>query len=77
MDEICALYEKKIKELNPVIREISYDISYHYNFIDDLADMSALVYDHSIQTSLPYDQQWIKQKTLQHLENWHHRDNIS
>ncbi|KAG5590428.1 hypothetical protein H5410_040942 [Solanum commersonii] len=43
MDEICALYEKKIKELNPVIREISYDISYHYNFIDDLADMSALV----------------------------------
>ncbi|KAG5567981.1 hypothetical protein H5410_065007 [Solanum commersonii] len=37
MDEICALYErKKIKELNPVMREMIHDISYHYNFIDDL-----------------------------------------
>ncbi|WMV40295.1 hypothetical protein MTR67_033680 [Solanum verrucosum] len=65
---ICALYERKLKELNPAIREITYDISDLYNFIDGLADMSALVYDHSIQAYLPYDRQWIKQKTLQHLK---------
>ncbi|KAG5589037.1 hypothetical protein H5410_039551, partial [Solanum commersonii] len=68
MDGICALYERKLKELNPAIREITYDISDLYNFIDGLADMSALVYDHSIQAYLPYDRQWIKQKTLQHLK---------
>ncbi|KAL9256641.1 Enhancer of rudimentary-like protein [Drosera capensis] len=68
MDGICGMYEKKLKEINPAIRNISYDIGDLYNFIDGLADMSALVYDHSIQAYLPYDRQWIKQKTLQHLK---------
>jgi hypothetical protein len=41
---ICGLYERKLKELNPAIRNITYDIADLYNFIDGLADMSALVY---------------------------------
>ncbi|GMH10561.1 hypothetical protein Nepgr_012402 [Nepenthes gracilis] len=68
MDGICGLYERKLKELNPAIRNITYDIDDLYNFIDGLADLSALVYDHSIQAYLPYDRQWIKQKTFQHLK---------
>ncbi|XP_042989163.1 uncharacterized protein LOC122316587 isoform X2 [Carya illinoinensis] len=40
---ICGLYERKLKELNPAIRNITYDIADLYNFIDGLADMSALV----------------------------------
>ncbi|KAL2525417.1 Enhancer of rudimentary-like protein [Abeliophyllum distichum] len=65
---ICGLYERKLKEINPAIRNLSYDISDLYNFIDGLTDLSALVYDHSIQAYLPYDREWIKQKTLQHLK---------
>ncbi|KAG6433209.1 hypothetical protein SASPL_104817 [Salvia splendens] len=68
MDGICGLYERKLKDLNPAIRNITYDISDLYNFFDGLADLSALVYDHSIQAYLPYDRQWIKQKTLQNLK---------
>ncbi|KAJ4953083.1 hypothetical protein NE237_029915 [Protea cynaroides] len=68
MDGICALYERKIKELNPAIRNITYDIADLYSFIDGLADLSALVYDHSIQAYLPYDRQWIKQRTFNHLK---------
>ncbi|KZV27153.1 enhancer of rudimentary [Dorcoceras hygrometricum] len=68
MDGICGLYERKLKELYPAIRNITYDISDLYNFIDGLADLSALVYDHSVQAYLPYDRQWIKQRTLQHLK---------
>ncbi|XP_051137489.1 enhancer of rudimentary homolog isoform X2 [Andrographis paniculata] len=68
MDGICGLYERKLRDINPTIRNITYDISDLYNFIDGLADLSALVYDHSIQAYLPYDRQWIKQKTLQHLK---------
>lgn len=41
---ICALYEKKLKEINPTLRNISYDIGDLYNFVDGLADLSALVY---------------------------------
>ncbi|OWM86813.1 hypothetical protein CDL15_Pgr015849 [Punica granatum] len=44
IDGICGLYERKLKELNPAIRNITYDISDLYNFIDGLADLSALVY---------------------------------
>lgn len=40
---ICGLYERKLKDINPTIRNINYDISDLYNFIDGLADMSALV----------------------------------
>ncbi|KAL5556465.1 hypothetical protein UlMin_013099 [Ulmus minor] len=69
---ICGLYERKIKELNPAMRNISYDIADLYNFIDGLADMSALVYDHSVRAYLPYDRQWIKQRTFQHLKKLAH-----
>ncbi|KAL2548204.1 Enhancer of rudimentary-like protein [Forsythia ovata] len=69
---ICGLYERKLKEINPAIRNLSYDISDLYNFIDGLTDLSALVYDHSIQAYLPYDREWIKQKTLQHLKKLAH-----
>ncbi|XP_004498795.1 enhancer of rudimentary homolog [Cicer arietinum] len=72
MDGICALYEKKLKELNPAIRNLSYDIMDLYNFIDGLADMSALVYDSSIHAYLPHDRQWIKQRTFQHLKKLAH-----
>lgn len=41
---ICALYERKLKELNPAMRNITYDIEDLYNFIDGLTDLSALVY---------------------------------
>ncbi|ERN07062.1 hypothetical protein AMTR_s00019p00053160 [Amborella trichopoda] len=68
MDGICGLYERKLKELNPAMRNIQYDITDLYNFIDGLADLSALVFDHSIQAYLPYDRQWIKQRTFQHLK---------
>ncbi|KAM7459597.1 hypothetical protein LguiA_036591 [Lonicera macranthoides] len=72
MDGICGLYERKLKELNPAIRNITYDIADLYNFIDGLADMSALVFDQSIQGYLPYDRQWIKQRTFHHLKKLAH-----
>ncbi|KAL6633996.1 hypothetical protein ACP70R_026667 [Stipagrostis hirtigluma subsp. patula] len=68
LDGICGLYERKIRDINPMVPNITYDISDLYNFIDGLADISALVYDNSIQAFLPYDRQWIKQKLFQHLK---------
>ncbi|THU72469.1 hypothetical protein C4D60_Mb04t12460 [Musa balbisiana] len=65
---ICGLYERKLKEINPTIQNITYDISDLYNFIDGLADLSALIFDHSIQAYLPYDRLWIKHRMFQHLK---------
>ncbi|KAI4376851.1 hypothetical protein MLD38_014564 [Melastoma candidum] len=68
MDGLCGLYERKLKELNPAIRNISYDISDLYNFMDGLTDLSALVYEPSIHAYLPYDREWIKQRAFHHLK---------
>ncbi|XP_066343198.1 enhancer of rudimentary homolog [Miscanthus floridulus] len=68
LDGICGLYERKIRNINPMVRNLTYDISDLYNFIDGLTDISALVYDDSLHAFLPYDRQWIKQKLFQHLK---------
>lgn len=44
MAGICGLYERKIRDINPMIPNITYDITDLYNFIDGLADISALVW---------------------------------
>ncbi len=43
LDAIVKMYEHKLKELNPSIAHITYDISDLYNYIDSLHDMCALV----------------------------------
>ncbi|KAH0455622.1 hypothetical protein IEQ34_015654 [Dendrobium chrysotoxum] len=43
MDGICGLYERKLKEIDPTILSITYDIADLYNFIDGFTDLSALV----------------------------------
>ncbi|XP_071703583.1 enhancer of rudimentary homolog [Rutidosis leptorrhynchoides] len=68
MDGICALYERKLKDLNPAMKNITYDIQDLYNFIDGLTDLSALVYDHSVQAYLPNDRQWIRNQMFNHLK---------
>ncbi|CAM0903977.1 unnamed protein product [Alopecurus aequalis] len=68
LDGICTPYERKIMDINPMAMNFTYDITDLYNFIDGLADISALVYDHQFHAFLPYDRQWIKQKMFQHLK---------
>uniref|UniRef100_A0A0E0H2R3 Enhancer of rudimentary homolog n=1 Tax=Oryza nivara TaxID=4536 RepID=A0A0E0H2R3_ORYNI len=65
---ICGLYERKIRDINPMARDLTYDINDLYNFIDGLTDISALVFDRSLHAFLPYDRRWIKQEMFQHLK---------
>ena len=43
MDGVCQMFEKRLKELNPSMRSITYDINDLYHYIDLLPDLSALV----------------------------------
>ena len=43
LDAVVKMYEHKLKELNPTIQNITYDISDLYNFLDSLRDICALV----------------------------------
>lgn len=44
MDGVVKMYEAKLRQLNPDIHNITYDIQDLYNYIESLADLSALVY---------------------------------
>jgi hypothetical protein len=44
LDGVCSMFEKRLKELNPQMRSITYDINDLYHYIDTLPDLSALVF---------------------------------
>jgi hypothetical protein len=54
MAGICGLYERKIRNINPMVRNLTYDISDLYNFIDGLTDISALVILALAGTTIPF-----------------------
>lgn len=43
LDNICALYEKELKLLNPKIANITYDIADLYSYLDALHNISLLM----------------------------------
>ena len=44
LDNICALYEKELKLLNPKVPNITYDIADLYGYLDALHNVSLLMY---------------------------------
>lgn len=68
MDGLCNLFEKKLRELNPVMRSLTYDVNDLYKFMDDMEDVSALVYDPKIQAYVPCTKDWIKKRCFNHLK---------
>ncbi|XP_035466562.1 enhancer of rudimentary homolog [Scophthalmus maximus] len=62
MEGVCKMYEEHLKRMNPNSPSITYDISQLFDFIDDLADLSCLVYRTDTQTYQPYNKDWIKEK---------------
>ncbi|XP_061570584.1 enhancer of rudimentary homolog [Cololabis saira] len=62
MEGVSKMYEEHLKRINPNSPSITYDISQLFDFIDDLADLSCLVYRADTQTYQPYNKDWIKEK---------------
>ena len=68
MDGITRLYEQKLKQLNPQLRNITYDISDLYKYIDALSDLSCLVFHPDTGSYVPHSRDWIKQRAFQNLK---------
>ncbi|CAG9862181.1 unnamed protein product [Phyllotreta striolata] len=62
LEGVCKIYEKHLKRRNPNTPTISYDLSQLFDFIDQLADLSCLVYQKSVNAYAPYNKDWIKEK---------------
>jgi hypothetical protein len=61
------MYEMKLKELNPQIGHITYDISDLFKFLDSMTDLCALVFDHATQKYDPRDRNWVKDNIVSYL----------
>lgn len=59
---VCKIYEEHLKRRNPNTPTITYDISQLFDFVDQLTDLSCLVYQKSTNTYAPYNKNWIKDK---------------
>ncbi len=68
LDGLCRLFEKKLKELNPTVPKITYDIQDLYNFIDTHAEVAVLALESASGTYVPYNKEWVKKKVYQHLK---------
>lgn len=62
MEGVCKIYEEHLKKMNPNTPSITYDISQLFDFVDQLTDLSCLVYQKSTNTYAPYNKDWIKEK---------------
>ncbi|RWS30983.1 enhancer of rudimentary-like protein [Leptotrombidium deliense] len=62
MEGICHIYEEHLKRENPSMASITYDISQLFDFIDNLKDLSCLVFQRNTNTYAPYAKDWIKEK---------------
>lgn len=62
IEGVCKIYEEHLKRQNPDIPSITYDISQLFDFLDQLSDLSCLVYHKSNNMYAPYDKAWIKEK---------------
>jgi hypothetical protein len=65
---VVKMYEQKLKQLNPSVRNITYDISDLYKYIDSLGDLSCLVFDPQTSNYEPQGRDWIKRQVFQHLK---------
>jgi len=62
MEGVCHIYEEHLKKQNPNTASITYDISQLFDFVDQLTDLSCLVYQRNTNTYAPYAKDWIKEK---------------
>jgi hypothetical protein len=67
MDALVKMYEMKLKELNPQVAHITYDVTDLFKFLDSMTDLCALVFDNKTNKYDPKDRNWVKETIVSHL----------
>ena len=64
---ICKVFEEHLKKRNPTSPSITYDISELFEFIDQISDLSCLVFQKPTAQYKPHNKEWLKQEIFQLL----------
>ena len=59
---VAATASHASQELNPTMRNITYDINDLYSYIDSMPDLSCLVFDPATGQYAPFTKEWIKKR---------------
>lgn len=68
LESIVSMFEKRLKELNPTLPTISYDIADLYAYLDTFHDFTALVLDPSCGKYDPFPKEWVKEQVFNLLK---------
>lgn len=68
LDGVCQLYEQGLKVMNPTLKNITYDISDLFNYIDGMGDLCCLVFNPQSNSYIPHNKEWIKARVFEHLK---------
>eukprot|EP00013_Stygamoeba_regulata_P024956 CAMPEP_0177665842 /NCGR_PEP_ID=MMETSP0447-20121125/21268_1 /TAXON_ID=0 /ORGANISM="Stygamoeba regulata, Strain BSH-02190019" /LENGTH=74 /DNA_ID=CAMNT_0019171959 /DNA_START=164 /DNA_END=388 /DNA_ORIENTATION=- len=68
MNGICNLFEASLKQQFPGKKNITYDVSQLFQYIDELPDCSVLIFDDRLNAYAPYGKEWVKKRIFVHLK---------
>lgn len=68
MDGVCRMYELQLKRLNPTRTKISYELKDLLQYVDELGDLSVLMYDGKTGSYAPYGREWVKKALVNRLK---------
>eukprot|EP00656_Telonema_subtile_P057738 TRINITY_DN956_c0_g1_i1.p1 TRINITY_DN956_c0_g1~~TRINITY_DN956_c0_g1_i1.p1 ORF type:complete len:139 (-),score=35.24 TRINITY_DN956_c0_g1_i1:315-731(-) len=67
LDAICKGFEAELKRLNPQVRQLQYDISDLFRYIDGLGDLACMTLSVKTGTYAPHDKEWIKDRIMRQM----------
>ncbi|KAF7496573.1 Enhancer of rudimentary -like protein [Sarcoptes scabiei] len=62
LEYICHIYETHLKQDNPGLLTITYDVSQLFDYLDSLTDLSCMVFQRADNMYAPFPREWIKEK---------------
>ena len=63
------MYEQKLKVQHPEKKDILYDVSKLFEYLDSLADLGALLYNVNIKAYEPKGKEWVKEQIYRGLKH--------
>eukprot|EP01100_Stratorugosa_tubuloviscum_P012604 TRINITY_DN6022_c2_g1_i1.p1 TRINITY_DN6022_c2_g1~~TRINITY_DN6022_c2_g1_i1.p1 ORF type:complete len:103 (+),score=36.46 TRINITY_DN6022_c2_g1_i1:217-525(+) len=68
MNGICRNYEERLQQIHPGRQNITYQAKELFDYIDNLPDLSCLVFNRQLVAYVPYNKEWIKSRLLVQLK---------
>lgn len=61
-------YEARLKELNPSVKNISYEVSDLFAWLDAMRDLAVMLYDNETHQYQPHSRDWLKAQIFNTLK---------